>query len=30
MVAKITSGANFYGVLAYNHRKVEAGEAEIL
>lgn len=30
MIAKISSGSNVYGVLAYNNIKVEAGNGKIL
>lgn len=30
MIAKISSGNNVYGVLAYNNIKVEAGNGKIL
>ena len=30
MIAKISSGSNVYGVLAYNNIKVEAGNGQIL
>lgn len=30
MVPVVTSGANIYGALAYNQKKVEAGNASVL
>ncbi len=30
MIAKISSGSNVYGVLAYNNIKVEAGNGKLL